>query len=80
MMNPKTRRFFAALTMIIAVAALALPIPAIAQETEDATASGGVQGVTALLLMLGLGAVVAVGLYYITENQAARRDSEHREE
>jgi hypothetical protein len=80
MLNSQMRRLMAVLITALVVAALTLPIPAAAQEAEDASA-GGVQGVTALLLMLGLGAVILVGLYYVAENQAAkRRDPEQREE
>lgn len=81
MLNPQTRRLIAAFATVILLAALALPVPAAAQEAEDASSAGGVQGVTALLLMVGLGAVILVGLFYVAENQAAaRRDHESREE
>lgn len=83
MLNPRMRHFAAALMAIILLAALALPIPASAQDSggsaEGETAPSSVQGVTALLLMIGLGAVAVVGLYYVAENQAAsRRDAERR--
>lgn len=84
MLNPQMRRFVAVLAMVFMLAALALPHPALAQEAgggaEAGSAPASVQGVTALLLMLGLGAVALVGLYYVAENQAARRrESERRD-
>jgi hypothetical protein len=60
----------AALTLF-ALALFALPTAAYAQDGESASAPAGIG---ALILLLGIAALLAVGGFYMSANRAVRRD------
>lgn len=70
MIIPTARRF---VLMVVALIGLGFATPALAQEGgERVNSTPPPQGVTVLILMLGLAAIAAVGLYYLAQNSANR--------
>ncbi|HRE48065.1 MAG TPA: hypothetical protein PLD47_10100 [Aggregatilineales bacterium] len=70
MIIPTTRRF---VLIAVALVGLFFATPALAQEGgERVDSATPPQGVTVLILMLGLAAIAAVGVYYLAQNNANR--------
>lgn len=80
-MNRNLKRAALLLALWAMIVLAVLPVPAWAQEGGESTAAQTPAGIGVLIFIMGLGALVVVGVYYVMQGRAGRKEkSQPREQ